>query len=244
MADSHFQMSHRWFYICPEELTSFENRNGDYLVLCITSEYGHNNDPCFIQKQREWINEHRVPSEISVAHYGFLSLRNDIVYMTSSWVDVSTTESSRGVEYNTHIGRQVNSHSTTLGMFQEYARIIAMPLEERERQSPEIVSYAYDFIGAISRYDPLLKTYVRDALLRREQKLFAEFMNPLIIVLIKIENLPIKFKNSQENSYNIEEALLLPTPESSQENDFGHKGGKSKRKGRKFKNRKTERYMK
>jgi hypothetical protein len=70
-------------------------------------------------------------------------------------------------------------------------------------------------------------------------------MNPLIIVLIKIENLPIKFKDSQQNSYNLEEALLLPTPESSQqENDFGHKGGKSKRKWRKFKNRKTEKNMK
>jgi hypothetical protein len=110
-----------------------------------------------------------------------------------------------------------------------------MPLEERERQSPEIVSYAYD---------PILKKYVINALLKRDRKRFAEFMNPLIIVLVKIENLPIKFKNSQDHSYNLEEALLLPTPESSQENDFGYKGGKSKRKGRKLKNRKTEKYMK
>jgi hypothetical protein len=244
LADSDFKKSHRHLYICPKELTSSENCNGDYLVLCITSENGHNTHPCLIQKQRGWIKEDGVPSEIGVAHYGFLSLQNGDVRMTSSWVDASTTESSRGLEHSTYIDRQVNSHSTTLEMFQEYARIIAMPLEERKRQSPEIVSEAYDFIGAISQNNPLLKGYVIDALLRREPKLFAEFMNPLIIVLIKIENLPIKFKNSQQNSYNLEEVLLLLTTESSQqENDFGHKGGKSKRKGRKFKNRKTEKYI-
>jgi hypothetical protein len=185
--------------------------------------------------------------EINAGHYGFLSLHNGIVDMTSSWVTVSSAESARHVEYDILINREINSHVTTLATFQEYAQIIAMPLKERnDSVDPAKVKDAYDFIGAISRYDPLLKSYVTRALLKRDSSVFAEYMNPLMIVLIKIENLPIGFKNQTGEYYTLEDRLTSSpsTPSSvDDESDFPvqrHRspelGGKNKKTKKSYRN--------
>jgi len=229
LADSDFQRSHRWFYVCPEELTGESHHNGDYLLLCITSRNGNAIEDCVKRKMNGWMNEDSYPSEIGTGHYGFLSLHNGKVEMTSSWVAVSSAESRRHIEYETMISRQVNSHSTTLAKFKKYAQIIAMPLEARDKEDQKTVSDAYDFIGAISRYDPLLKEYVKRALLRRDREAFAEYMNPLIIVLIKIENLPVEFQDSQGEDYNIEDVLLSRSRSRSSSNSRSPKKARSKK---------------
>ena len=245
LGDNNFQKSHRWLYICPEELTLDIRDNGNYLLLCVTSENGRNIENCLIQKTRGWMQEGGFLSEINAGHYGFISLHNGLVDMTSSWVTVSSAESARHVEYDILISREINSHITTLAIFQEYAQIIAMPLKERNKLPEKKVKDAYDFIGAISRYDPLLKSYVTRALLKRDSRVFAEYMNPLMIVLIKIENLPIGFKNQTGEHYTLEDRLTSSTSPSSvdDESDFPvqrHRspelGGKNKKTKKSYRN--------
>jgi len=224
LSDSNYQKSHRWFYVCPEELNNSGEWDGNYLLLCIDSDHGNNTESCSEQKKKQWINENNYPSEIGVGHYGFLSLNHDQVHMTSSWVTVSTIETQRRKEIDVVINRPQNEHEATLEEFQQHVVNLALPLKERAELTEKPMKDALNFIGAISRYDPLLKTYVRNALLKRDKEAFAEYMKPIIVVLIKIENLPVEFEDSQGEEYMLEDAILLPTPKSKhQEYDYDTK---------------------
>jgi len=221
LSDMVLEKSHRHLYMCPSELEANANYE-NYLLLCITTGHENKGGVCQKLKSSDWKDTDGNDSEIIVGHYGFLSLQGNHVTMISTWVASSTFESSRGKEHDVHINRQLNTHTVTLDTFKKYANIIGLPIEERTKQkiSKPLVKNAFDFIGAISQDDPSLQIHIKNALVKRDAEIFAEKIQPLIVVLINIKNLPLQIKGSNSSgTFGIEDVFHLPTPKFSEKSD-------------------------